>query len=96
MQPVTRYAKSGDVHIAYLVFGDGPINLILAPYFVSNIEVYWEHPAVARWLLRLASSSFLHLLELLHNHGGCSRSLLQPSQDQSSDLYPVARWFCSV
>ena len=55
MQPVTRYAKSGDVHIAYQVFGDGPINLILAPYFVSNIEVYWEHPAVARWLLRLAS-----------------------------------------
>jgi pimeloyl-ACP methyl ester carboxylesterase len=52
---VTRYAKSGDVHIAYQVFGDGPINLILAPYFVSNIEVYWEHPAVARWLLRLAS-----------------------------------------
>ena len=44
MQPVTRYAKSGDVHIAYQVFGDGPINLILAPYFVSNIEVYWEHP----------------------------------------------------
>jgi class 3 adenylate cyclase/pimeloyl-ACP methyl ester carboxylesterase len=55
MLPVTRYAKSGDVHIAYQVFGDGPINLILAPYFVSNIEVYWEHPEVARWLLRLAS-----------------------------------------
>ena len=55
MQPVTRYAKSGDVHIAYQVFGDGPINLVLAPYFVSNIEVYWEHPAVARWLLRLGS-----------------------------------------
>ena len=55
MQPVTRYAKSGDVHIAYQVFGDGPINLILAPFFVSNIEVYWEHPDVARWLFRLAS-----------------------------------------
>ena len=55
MQPVTRYAKSGDVHIAYQLFGDGPINLVLAPYFVSNIEVYWEHPAVARWLLRLGS-----------------------------------------
>jgi hypothetical protein len=40
-QPVTRYAKSGDVHIAYQVFGDGPINMVLAPYFISNIEVYW-------------------------------------------------------
>lgn len=55
IQPVTRYAKSGDVHVAYQVFGEGPINLILAPYFVSNIEVYWEHPAVARWLLGLVS-----------------------------------------
>ena len=44
MQPVTRYAKSGDVHIAYQVFGDGPINLVLAPYFVSNIEVDWSIP----------------------------------------------------
>jgi hypothetical protein len=30
MQPDTRYAKSGDVHIAYQVFGEGPINLVLA------------------------------------------------------------------
>ena len=41
MQPVTRYAKSADVHIAYQVFGEGPVNLILAPPFVSNIENYW-------------------------------------------------------
>ena len=42
MQPVTRYAKSGDVHIAYQVFGEGPVNLVLAPPFVSNIENYWD------------------------------------------------------
>jgi hypothetical protein len=35
MQPDTRYAKSGDVHIAYQVFGEGPINLVLASPFVS-------------------------------------------------------------
>ena len=38
MQPDTRYAKSGDVHIAYQVFGEGPINLVLALPFVSNVE----------------------------------------------------------
>jgi class 3 adenylate cyclase/pimeloyl-ACP methyl ester carboxylesterase len=55
MLPETRYAKSGDVHIAYQVFGEGPINLVFVPGFVSNIETYWDHPDLARWLLRLAS-----------------------------------------
>ena len=51
----THYAKSGDVHVAYQVFGSGPIDLVLAPGFVSQIENYWEHPDLARWLLRLGS-----------------------------------------
>ena len=53
--PVTHYAKSGDVHVAYQVFGDGPIDLVLIPGFVSHLENYWEGPDFARWLLRLAS-----------------------------------------
>jgi class 3 adenylate cyclase len=55
MQPVTQYARSGDVHIAYQAFGDGPINLVLVPGFVSNVENYWEQPDFARFLTRLAS-----------------------------------------
>ena len=51
----THYAKSGDVHVAYQVFGSGPIDLVLAPGFVSQIENYWEQPDLARWLLRLGS-----------------------------------------
>ena|SRR6478736_6560920 len=54
MQPDTRYARSGDVSIAYQVFGEGPINLVLAPFFVSNVEHFWEEPDISRWLLRLA------------------------------------------
>ncbi len=54
MQVVTQYAKSGDVHIAYQAFGDGPINLVLVPGFVSNVETYWEQPDFARFLTRLA------------------------------------------
>jgi pimeloyl-ACP methyl ester carboxylesterase len=53
--PVTRYAKSGDVHVAYQIFGSGPIDLVFVPGFVSHIENYWDHPDLARWLLRLAS-----------------------------------------
>lgn len=53
--PVTRYAKSGDVHIAYQIFGRGPIDLVFVPGFVSHIENYWDNPDLARWLLRLAS-----------------------------------------
>ena len=51
--PTTRYAKSGDVHVAYQLFGDGPINMILAPGFVSHIDNYWDDPHFNRWLTRL-------------------------------------------
>jgi len=55
MQPVTQYAKSGDIHIAYQAFGEGPINLVMVPGFVSNVENYWDEPDFARFLTRLAS-----------------------------------------
>jgi class 3 adenylate cyclase/esterase/lipase len=54
MLPTTRYAKSGDVHIAYQVFGNGPVDLVYVPGFVSHLENLWEQPDLARWLLRLA------------------------------------------
>ena len=53
MQLVTHYAKSGELHIAYQVFGDGPINVVVTPPFVSNVEHWWDEPNVTRWLLRL-------------------------------------------
>jgi hypothetical protein len=40
MQPATQYAKSGDVHIAYQVFGEGPLNVIFAPPAFCNVE-HW-------------------------------------------------------
>jgi class 3 adenylate cyclase len=57
--PETRYAKSGDVSIAYQVVGDGPIDLVLVPGFVSHLELDWEEPAHAHFLRRLASFSRL-------------------------------------
>jgi pimeloyl-ACP methyl ester carboxylesterase len=48
----TRYARSGDVHIAYQVVGEGPLDLVWIPSLSHHVELNWENPAVAP---RLAS-----------------------------------------
>ena len=63
MTPETRYARSGDVNIAYQVVGDAPRDLVLVPGWVSNIEVFWEEPACARFLERLATFTRLILFD---------------------------------
>jgi class 3 adenylate cyclase len=59
MVPTTHYAKSGDVHIAYQVVGEGPVDLVLILGWFSHLEYQWEDPALARFLNRLASFSRL-------------------------------------
>jgi class 3 adenylate cyclase len=61
--PKTRYARSGDVNIAYQIAGKGPIDLVYVPGWVSNIETAWEDPHVSRFLERLASFSRLILFD---------------------------------
>jgi pimeloyl-ACP methyl ester carboxylesterase len=61
--PETRYARSGDVNIAYQVVGQGPRDLVLVPGWVSNVEVFWEEPTLVRFLMRLASFSRLILFD---------------------------------
>ena len=63
MPPETRYAKSGDLNIAYQVVGDGPFDLVYVPGWVSNVELQWEKPKPARFLERLASFSRLILFD---------------------------------
>jgi class 3 adenylate cyclase len=54
--PQTRYAKADDgVHIAYQVFGDGPIDLVVIPGFISHLDLVWEDPGLAGALERLGS-----------------------------------------
>jgi class 3 adenylate cyclase len=55
MPPETRYARSGDVGIAYQVFGEGGMDLVLAFPFVSHLDLMWENPAQVRFLERLGS-----------------------------------------
>ena len=42
--PEPRYANNGDVHIAYQVVGDGPVDLVYTPGIWSNLDVMWEWP----------------------------------------------------
>jgi pimeloyl-ACP methyl ester carboxylesterase/DNA-binding NarL/FixJ family response regulator len=53
--PETRYAKSGDVRIAYQVIGNGSIDLVFVPGFLSNLDVHWEDPGYSHLLQRLGS-----------------------------------------
>src|SRR3989337_1162042 len=63
MPPQTRYAKSGDVHIAYQVGGDGPFDLVWVPGWVSHVEFTWEIPGGPRFINRLASFSRLIMFD---------------------------------
>ena len=69
-QPVTRYARAGEVNIAYQVVGDGPVDLVWAYGLASNIEVFWEEPSLAAFLRRL--SEFTRLI--LFDRRGCGLS----------------------
>jgi pimeloyl-ACP methyl ester carboxylesterase len=84
MQPDTRYARSGDVHIAYQIFGDGPINLVVVPGFVSNIENYWDEPDLARWLHRLGSYARVAMFDK-RGTGMSDRVAALPGLDQRMD-----------
>ena len=61
--PETRYAKSGDVHIAYQVLGDGPIDIIYIGSFFTHLEVLWEHPGYRAFCESLASFARLILMD---------------------------------
>ena len=55
MRPRTQYAKCGDLNIAYQVTGEGPLDLVYVPGWVSNLDYAWEYPGYARVLERLGS-----------------------------------------
>ena len=63
MQPDTQYARSGDLHIAYQVVGDGDLDLLFCHGWLSNLELMWEEPSFARFLQRLSSFSRLILFD---------------------------------
>ncbi|PYS92589.1 MAG: adenylate/guanylate cyclase domain-containing protein [Acidobacteria bacterium] len=63
LRPETRYARSGDTQIAYQVIGEGPVDLVYVPGWVTHLEYGWEEPSLARFYRRLASFSRLILFD---------------------------------
>jgi class 3 adenylate cyclase len=53
VKPETRYARSGELGIAYQVYGEGPLDLVVAFPYVSNVDMLWEVPAMERFMRRL-------------------------------------------
>src|SRR5439155_27390363 len=82
-QPI-RYAKSGDVNIAFQITGDGPIDLVLVHGFYSHLELDWDHPASRHITERL--SSFARLIRFDKRGTGLSdRSVGLPDFETRMD-----------
>jgi hypothetical protein len=61
--PLTRYTRSGDVHIAYQVLGEGFLDLVYIPAYTQHVELVWENLPQARFLRRLGSLGRLLLFD---------------------------------
>jgi class 3 adenylate cyclase/pimeloyl-ACP methyl ester carboxylesterase len=87
--PETRYARSGDLQIAYQVVGEGSVDVVLIPSYLSNIELFWELPSSARFFKRLSSFSRLILFE--RRGSGMSDGIAgaTPLEEQIDDVQAV-------
>ena len=74
--PETKYARSGDLSIAYQVVGDGPIDLIHIPGIVSHLDLAWTNPQYERFMERL--SSFARVMVYDKRGSGLSDPVAEP------------------
>jgi len=85
MIPETRYTRSGEVSIAYQVAGDGPLDVLFLPGWISQIEQLWEAPGNRRFLERLTTFGRLIMFDSrgtgLSDHGLDAYSLDQDVAD---------------
>jgi class 3 adenylate cyclase/pimeloyl-ACP methyl ester carboxylesterase len=87
--PEIRYTRSGSVALAYQVTGEGPIDMVFVPGWISNIEMAWELPEFARFLSRLAS--FTRLIWFDKRGTGLSDRIAGPVtlEERSDDIRAV-------
>jgi class 3 adenylate cyclase len=89
IQPTCGYARSGDVHIAYQVLGDGPVDIIHVLPFGTPVEVGWELPQIARWWTMIGSFSRSIIFDQ-RGVGSSDRTDTPPTlEDQLADLDAV-------
>ena len=86
--PRIKYAKCGDISIAYHVVGEGPIDLIIVPGGISNIEVFWELPEYVNWIMRLASFCRVILFDK-RGFGMSDRDVDWTLEERMEDIHAV-------
>jgi class 3 adenylate cyclase len=80
----TKYARSGDVHIAYQVFGEGDLDIVLVPGFVTHVELIWESEPSAHFLEALGS--FARVINFDRRGSGLSDPLVEaPTLEERMD-----------
>ena len=86
-----NYARSGEFHIAYQVVGNGPIDIVLVPGWISHLELAWEQPRLAHFFRRLASFSRLILVDKRGTgmSDRVSPNSLPTLEDRMEDLHAV-------
>jgi class 3 adenylate cyclase len=84
MEAPTHYADSNGVNIAYQVHGEGPLDLVFVPGFVSHVELIWEEPSVARFFRRLNSFARLVVFDK-RGQGLSDRTDRPPTLEESMD-----------
>jgi class 3 adenylate cyclase len=82
--PVARYAKSGDLHIAYAVEGDRPIDIVWVPPWISQVEYLWAEPSLERFAKRL--TQFARVITFDRRGSGLSDPLFgAPTLEEQMD-----------
>jgi pimeloyl-ACP methyl ester carboxylesterase len=86
-----KYIASGDLHIAYQVIGEGPIDIILIGGFISHLYAFWEEPSLAAFFQNLASFSRFILFDK-RGEGLSDRVGYPPTlEDTMDDILAVLR-----
>ncbi len=87
--PETHYARNGDLQIAYQVAGEGPLDIVLVPAYLSNIELFWELPSFANLFGQL--SSFARLILFDRRGSGMSDGIAgaTPLEETMDDVQAV-------
>jgi pimeloyl-ACP methyl ester carboxylesterase len=86
--PDVRYARSGDVYIAYQVLGEGDVDLVFVMGWLTNLETYWELPAYRRFMQRLAGFTRLILFDK-RGMGLSDRAVIGTLEERMDDVRTV-------
>jgi DNA-binding SARP family transcriptional activator/pimeloyl-ACP methyl ester carboxylesterase len=87
--PETRYAVSGDLHIAYQVAGAGERDIVFVPGLVSHLDLWWEEPVTSRFFHRLASLGRVILFDKRDTGLSDRAPGDTPLEEQMTDLQAV-------